>query len=128
MSKKRKIVLGCAGVSVAAAIIGVLAGVAFLQPWILVVVKNSDATPMSNVRVHVGGKAVDLGSLQPGAATHGRVRASQDSDVRIVYSDAAGLQQEVRIDTYVTNGNRGRIDAEVRGGSLVGSRVRLYYP
>ena len=127
MPRKTKLILaGSLGAIVLLIAVGVFIGVPALQPGVLVVVKNSDLTPITNVQVFVGGKVLNLGTIAPGATARGRAIPSADSDVSIQYVDASGAQQSVRVDTYVTGGYRGRVDAEVRGGSLVSSRVRLH--
>ncbi len=119
------IVIGCIS-AIFLLVIGLLAGVPALQPGILVVVKNSDPTPIVNVRVLIGGKALNLGTITPGRTARGLVKPTADSDVLILYVDAGGVQQSVRVDTYVTGGYRGRVDAEVHAGLLVTSLDRLY--
>ncbi|HEX8323276.1 MAG TPA: hypothetical protein VF595_05110 [Tepidisphaeraceae bacterium] len=124
--KTKLIVAGSLGAIVLVIAAGMFAGVPALQPGVLVVVKNSDPAAISNVQVFVGGKVIGLGTIAPGATASGRAVPSADSDVAIQYIDAVGAQQAVRVDTYVTGGYRGRIDAEVRGGSLVSSCAELH--
>ena len=127
MPRKRRFILaGTVGAIVVLIAIGVFIGVPAMQPGVLVIMKNSDPAPITNVQVFLGGKVLDLGSIAPGATASGRAIPSADSDVSIQYLDASGAQQSVRVDTYVTGGYRGRVDAEVRGGSLASSRVRLH--
>jgi hypothetical protein len=129
MPRKTKLILaGSLGVI---AVIALLIAVEMLvrsafQPGVVsVVVKNSDPTPITNVQVFVGGKTLELGTIAPGAAASGSAVPSADSDVAIRYVDASGAQQSVHVDTYVTGGVRGRVDVEVRGGSLVSSSAEL---
>jgi hypothetical protein len=90
-------------------------------PGIVVVVKNSDASPITSVQVSVGGKVLNLGTIASGASANGIAGPIADSDVRVRYVDASGTPQFVIVDTYVTGGYRGRVEAEVRGGSLLSS-------
>ncbi len=127
MPRKTKLIFaGSLGAIALLIAIGVFIGVPALQPGVLVIVKNSDPAPITNVQVFVGGKVLNLGTIAPGATESGRAIPSADSDVSIQYVDASGAKQSVRVDTYVTGGLRGRVDVEVRGGSLVSSRVRLH--
>jgi hypothetical protein len=126
MPRKTKLILaGSLGVIALLIAVGMLVRSA-LQPGVVsVVVKNSDPTPITNVQVLVGGQTLELGTIAPGAAASGSAVPSADSDVAIRYVDASVAQQSVRVDTYVTGGVRGRVDVEVRGGSLVGSSAEL---
>lgn len=93
---------------------------------VTVVVRNSDPTPITNVRVSMGGTTLDLGTIAAGATASGRAIPVADSDVGIEYTDTSGTKRSVRIPIYITGGYRGRVHGEIRDGALVSSDQTLY--
>jgi len=80
---------------------------------------------MPNVLVILGGKQITLGDSAAGASARGRVVPVADSDVAISFADGTAATQVVRVDTYVTNGIKGKVDADVADGQLKGSKADL---
>ena len=109
-------------------LIGVLVAlvvVTISQRGVLVVVSNSGSETMTGVQVALGGKQVKLGNIRAGDSASGRIVPAADSDVAITFTDSVGTSQTVRVDTYVTGGLKGRVDAEVKDGQLKGSKTNL---
>jgi len=121
----KKLPFTLAGVALLALLLIAHAAVAVGQRGVLVVVKNSGSRPMSNVLVILGGKQIALGDIAAGASARGRVVPVADSDVAISFADGTAATQVVRVDTYVTNGIKGKVDADVADGQLKGSKADL---
>jgi hypothetical protein len=108
--------------------IALIIGITFVareRNWgdnILVVVKNSDGTGITDVKAFVGGEWLALGTIGPGETRRGHVVPVADSSVTITYRDSAGAEHSVNIDTYVTGSYAGRLDAEIKAGKLASWR------
>jgi hypothetical protein len=122
-AQRHRFLLGTAVLVIAALV--AIAAVAISRRGILAVVTNSSSQPVTGVRVILGGKELDFGTVPAGGSARGYIVPGTDSDVAIAYTDPAGRPQMVRNRAYVTNGLKGRIDADVQGGGLNISKVDL---
>jgi hypothetical protein len=126
-SRNRLILL--AVVLIALALVGFVT-FAVVSRGVVVTVTNSGNNAMTRVQASLGKKQIDLGDIPAGASAKGRVVPAGDSDVVISFVDPSGTTQSVQIDTYVTNGMKGRVDVDVADGTLKGfkSNLRVGFP
>lgn len=125
MTRRSGYTIGFTAVVAALAGVVIWSYVPIFRPGIVVAVKNSNPTPIHMVEVHFGGRTTVIGTVAAGKTVNGRIVPVADSAVAIDWQDSAGTRHQVHVDTYVTGGYGGRMDAEIRGGQLVNWRENI---
>lgn len=104
---------------------------AYQRGGIVVVVKNTDASTIRSVEVHVTGNSYDLGDIAPNTQKRVGVRPNSESHVEISFVDARNIKKRLVADCYFApSGYKGAMEIEIRHGEIVQQtdsiRLRMY--
>lgn len=101
-------------------LIAAIAAVAYVWPrGVLVVIRNTGAAPMRDVRVLVTARSYPLGDIPPGASRSVHVDPDGESHLVVRFTDATGKLQDANVGGYFESSYAGSITVDIADGVVI---------
>ena len=84
-----------------------------------VTIRNTGATPIHSVVLHVTGAEYPLGDIASGSSAEATVRPRGKSHLEIEFTDSEGKKQRLNAGGDLESGYRGSIQVSIKDGAVV---------